>query len=130
MQRGAALWEQDACYRCANSYLRLPVATLPARGARDCRTRWGTDCRPGRAQPRDQRCLRPPVAARFKVSVGRGGVLHAADSIELIRDEREARQRMPFVLRAAARFDQMLNDTNRSVLERSIIEMAFGQVIP
>ena len=47
-----------------------------------------------------------------------------------LADLSDIQQRMPFVLRAAARFDQMLNDTNRSVLEQSIIEIASGQVIP
>ncbi|MGE8189862.1 DUF2515 family protein [Pseudomonas sp. NPDC086278] len=44
-------------------------------------------------------------------------------------DLSDIEQRMPFVLRAAARFDQMLNDTNRSVLEQSIAEIASGQGI-
>lgn len=47
-----------------------------------------------------------------------------------LADLSDIQQRMPFVLRAAARFDQMLDDTNRSVLEQSIIEIASGQVIP
>lgn len=47
-----------------------------------------------------------------------------------LADLSDIQQRMPFVLRAAARFDQMLNDTNRSVLEQSIIEITSGQVIP
>ena len=47
-----------------------------------------------------------------------------------LADLSDIQQRMPFVLRAAARFDQMLNDTNRGVLEQSIIEIASGQVIP
>ncbi|MBD9590126.1 hypothetical protein IB254_23870 [Pseudomonas sp. PDM03] len=47
-----------------------------------------------------------------------------------LADLSDIQQRMPFVLRAAARFDQMLDDTNRSVLGQSIIEIASGQVIP
>ena len=35
-------------------------------------------------------------------------------------------QRMPFVLRAAASFDGMLNDGNRGALEQSIREIASG----
>ncbi|WP_030128243.1 DUF2515 family protein [Pseudomonas sp. QTF5] len=44
-----------------------------------------------------------------------------------LADLSDIKQRMPFVLRAAARFDQMLNNTNRSVLEQSITEIASGQ---
>ncbi|BCX65977.1 MULTISPECIES: DUF2515 family protein [Pseudomonas] len=44
-----------------------------------------------------------------------------------LADLSDIKQRMPFVLRAAARFDQMLNDTNRSVLEQSITEIASGE---
>jgi hypothetical protein len=34
---------------------------------------------------------------------------------------------MAFVLRAAARFDEMLHDDNRSALEQSINEIAAGE---
>jgi len=44
-----------------------------------------------------------------------------------LADLSDLKQRMPFVLRAAARFDQMLNGTNRSVLEQSITAIATGQ---
>lgn len=44
-----------------------------------------------------------------------------------LADLSDIKQRMPFVLRAAARFDQMLNDTNRGVLEQSITEIASGE---
>jgi hypothetical protein len=44
-----------------------------------------------------------------------------------LADLSDIKQRMPFVLRAAARFDQMLNDTNRRVLEQSITEIASGE---
>lgn len=46
-----------------------------------------------------------------------------------LADLSDIKQRMPFVLRAAARFDELLNDTNRSVLEQSITEIASGQGI-
>ncbi len=36
------------------------------------------------------------------------------------------KQRMPFVLKAAARFDQMLNGSDRSNLEQSIRDIAAG----
>lgn len=48
-------------------------------------------------------------------------------SSDPLADLSDIKQRMPFVFRAAARFDQMLNDTNRSVLEQSITEIASGQ---
>jgi hypothetical protein len=44
-----------------------------------------------------------------------------------LADLSNIQQRMPFVLRAAGRFDRMLNDTTRSVLEHSITEIASGQ---
>lgn len=46
-----------------------------------------------------------------------------------LADLSDIKQRMLFVFRAAARFDQMLNDTSRSALEQSIIEIASGQEI-
>ena len=46
-----------------------------------------------------------------------------------LADLSDIRQRMPFVLRAAARFEQMLNDTNRSVLKQAITEIALGDGI-
>ncbi|MCC8368094.1 hypothetical protein J8V57_17840 [Xenorhabdus sp. PB61.4] len=36
-------------------------------------------------------------------------------------------QRMPFVLRAAERFDAMLHDSNRSLLEKSLQNIAVGR---
>lgn len=44
-----------------------------------------------------------------------------------LADLSDIKQRMPFVLRAAERFDQLLNDANRSVLEQSITEIAAGE---
>ncbi|MEJ5061484.1 MULTISPECIES: DUF2515 family protein [unclassified Pseudomonas] len=41
-----------------------------------------------------------------------------------LADLSDIQQRMPFVLQAAARFDQMLSDHNRSALEQSINEIA------
>ena len=79
----------------------------------------------------------------FPSGVAQAIELTLASQCERVEDERtigfsnnpladlsDIQQRMPFVLRAAARFDQMLDDTNRSVLEQSIIEIASGQVIP
>jgi hypothetical protein len=43
-----------------------------------------------------------------------------------LADLSDIKQRMAFVLQAAARFDQMLNDHNRSALEQSINEIASG----
>jgi hypothetical protein len=43
-----------------------------------------------------------------------------------LADLSDITQRMPFVLRAAARFDEMLQDANRSALEQSIREIAAG----
>jgi hypothetical protein len=43
-----------------------------------------------------------------------------------LADLSDIKQRMPFVLQAATRFDQMLNDHNRSALEQSINEIASG----
>ncbi|MFD2882651.1 hypothetical protein ACFS4T_04220 [Pseudomonas lini] len=40
-----------------------------------------------------------------------------------LADLSEINQRMEFVLQAAARFDQMLNDHNRNALEQSINEI-------
>ncbi|MGJ0579006.1 DUF2515 family protein [Xenorhabdus bovienii] len=39
----------------------------------------------------------------------------------------EIEQRMPFVLRAAQSFDQMLHDSNRSLLEKSLQDIASGR---
>ncbi|WP_408673158.1 hypothetical protein [Xenorhabdus doucetiae] len=36
-------------------------------------------------------------------------------------------QRMPFVLRAAKRFDEMLHNSNRSLLEKSLQDIATGR---
>jgi hypothetical protein len=47
-------------------------------------------------------------------------------SINPLADLADIDQRMPFVLRAAARFNDMLNDRNRGVLEQSIREIASG----
>lgn len=58
-------------------------------------------------------------------SVNDGRTIGFSDSP--LADLSDLRQRMPFVLRAAARFDQMLNDTNRSVLEQSIGDIATGR---
>jgi hypothetical protein len=41
-----------------------------------------------------------------------------------LADLSDIKQRMAFVLRAAARFDEMLQDGNRSALEQSIREIA------
>lgn len=41
-----------------------------------------------------------------------------------LADLSNIKQRMPFVLRAAARFDEMLNDSNRGALEQSIRKIA------
>jgi hypothetical protein len=43
-----------------------------------------------------------------------------------LADLSDINQRMPFVLRAAASFDAMLNDSNRGELEQSIREIASG----
>lgn len=43
-----------------------------------------------------------------------------------LADLSDIKQRMAFVLQAAARFDQMLSDHNRSALEQSISEIASG----
>jgi hypothetical protein len=43
-----------------------------------------------------------------------------------LADLSDIKQRMAFVLQAATRFDQMLNDHNRSALEQSINEIASG----
>jgi hypothetical protein len=43
-----------------------------------------------------------------------------------LADLSDINQRMPFVLRAAARFDEMLQDANQSSLEKSIREIAAG----
>ncbi|MCU1763842.1 hypothetical protein NTD84_29530 [Pseudomonas sp. 14P_8.1_Bac3] len=43
-----------------------------------------------------------------------------------LADLSDIQQRMAFVLKAAARFDQMLGDQNRSALERSINEIAMN----
>ena len=43
-----------------------------------------------------------------------------------LADLSDINQRMPFVLRAAARFDEMLQNANRSALEQSIREIAAG----
>ncbi|MEB0046900.1 MULTISPECIES: DUF2515 family protein [unclassified Pseudomonas] len=43
-----------------------------------------------------------------------------------LADLSDINQRMPFVLRAAARFDEMLRDANQSSLEHSIREIAAG----
>ncbi|UCP08701.1 hypothetical protein K5R88_23230 [Pseudomonas sp. MM213] len=43
-----------------------------------------------------------------------------------LADLSDIKQRMPFVLRAAARFNDMLNDSNRRALEQSIREIASG----
>lgn len=43
-----------------------------------------------------------------------------------LADLSDINQRMPFVLRAAASFDDMLNDSNRGALEQSIREIALG----
>jgi hypothetical protein len=45
----------------------------------------------------------------------------------LSADLADISQRMPFVLKAATRFDQMLHNTNRSLLEQSIQEIAAGR---
>ncbi|CAD6512761.1 hypothetical protein LMG27952_00627 [Paraburkholderia hiiakae] len=42
-------------------------------------------------------------------------------------DLSDANQRMPFVLKAAARFDEMLHNANRSLVEQSIQDIAAGQ---
>ncbi|CDH01620.1 DUF2515 family protein [Xenorhabdus bovienii] len=39
----------------------------------------------------------------------------------------DVNQRMPFVLKAAARFDEMLHDSNRSLLEKSLQDIAVGR---
>ena len=39
----------------------------------------------------------------------------------------DAKQRMPFVLKAAARFDELLNNANRSLVEQSIRDIAEGK---
>ncbi|MDY7567869.1 hypothetical protein QN400_17310 [Pseudomonas sp. RTC3] len=44
-----------------------------------------------------------------------------------LADLSDVEQRMAFVLRAAARFDEMLHDDNRSALEQSINEIAAGE---
>jgi hypothetical protein len=41
-----------------------------------------------------------------------------------LADLSDIKQRMAFVLQAAARFDQMLGDHNRNALEQSISEIA------
>lgn len=43
-----------------------------------------------------------------------------------LADLSDINQRMPFVLQAAARFDEMLQDDNRSAMEQSIREIAVG----
>ena len=43
-----------------------------------------------------------------------------------LADLSDINQRMEFVLRAAARFDHMLNDFNRAALVQSISEIASG----
>jgi len=43
-----------------------------------------------------------------------------------LADLSDINQRMPFVLRAAGRFNDMLNDSNRDALEQSIREIASG----
>jgi hypothetical protein len=44
-----------------------------------------------------------------------------------LADLSDVEQRMAFVLRAAARFDEMLHDNNRSALEQSIKDIAAGE---
>jgi hypothetical protein len=44
-----------------------------------------------------------------------------------LADLSDVEQRMVFVLRAAARFDEMLHDNNRSALEQSIKDIAAGE---
>jgi hypothetical protein len=46
-----------------------------------------------------------------------------------LADLSDIKQRMEFVLRAAARFDQMLNDQNRNSLAQSITEIAASEDI-
>ncbi|MBD2812657.1 hypothetical protein ID853_17705 [Xenorhabdus sp. Vera] len=48
-------------------------------------------------------------------------------SDEVLADLSDIKQRMPFVYKAATRFDEMLHDGNRSLLEKSLQDIADGR---
>ncbi|WP_275382095.1 hypothetical protein [Xenorhabdus bovienii] len=48
-------------------------------------------------------------------------------SDEVLADLSDIKQRMPFVYKAAERFDEMLHDSNRSLLEESLQNIAAGR---
>ncbi|VVO38308.1 hypothetical protein PS723_05582 [Pseudomonas fluorescens] len=45
----------------------------------------------------------------------------------LMADLSDLHQRMPFVLNAAARFDELLRDGNRHRIEQAILDIAAGR---